>query len=678
MDQLNKLDSQEDPRSFPGKRDAGGFNNYSNNPNPMPLGSGSGPKSPYACGDGLRPSFHPADCSQASRCHRPPLFSGGRGDHFTSWRNQSRNEFAHASSHPRPNLVQYSNHGNYYESAPHSGNDCQMYPGQYQQYPPVNPSAPRVKNVPVKPVVSYNRQPPPVCLGGKPIQAAPFNTIHYDNYGYGIHYSQYNYSGNTQGDAYQNWYYQQQYQQHYQQQYYQQQPPLPLQPPPPPPEEPVSPPVAVKNQENQVVDLTDDDPEKTSKEGQELSETVKEITESTQDATKKLPDVLPSISKPEKNVDLDGLPSIPSTQSHYTSREIVYKGTAGMNSKNMKVEEEAYDKMFKRLKETVKPASTVQVFSHCSEENWESLSKGTPSEDTLKRDVSPFDQNKGMPQRKREMRPQKKLPLKPLPPMSLSLNQALREGRPLVIIIRGLPGSGKTCAGKLLQAEFIDKDLNVKFFCLDEYFMEEEMTEVIENGKTIFRKGSKYKWISQTQEDDYIGQMFQAFRLTFSSNSHDVIIVDAINNSKDHIDMYKDMVENHAHLEGTVLILEMKEMDPAKCFHLCKHNRSLQDIIRLKTVWYRINRDRLWNCEFKKYDYRFLNWDPNRPSDHFLGENQYIESMEKWQETCHQINRENERMREEDQFEEEMTFKRSCPSPQTQEEVVKKPKTSLS
>ena len=683
MNYPNKLQSQGDQRPSPGagKRDGGVFGNYTNNPNLLPFGSGSGPKSSYATGE-PRPSFHPAYHGETPGHHKPP-FSERRGGHFNSWSNRS--------PHPRPEFVQYPHYGNYYQSAPHQGyqpnqpffqqshpsyphpgNDYQAYPGQYQQYPPVNPSEPRIENAPVKPVVSYNRQPPPVCLGGNPIHAAPSNTIHYGNYGYGVDYSQYNYSGNTQGNAYQQWYYQQQYQQNYQQQYYQQQPPLPSQPPPPPA------PVTVKKEGSKVVDLIDDDPEKTSRKGQEMNETVKETTESTQDATKKLADVVPSTSKPEEKVDLDGLVSIPFAQSHYKSREVFYKGTSGMDSKKEKVEEEAYDKMFKKLEETAKPASPVQVFNHWPEEDGEPLSKGASSGGSRwEKDMSSFGQNKGMPQIEREMRPLKKLPLKPSPPVSLSLNQALREGRPLVIIIRGLPGSGKTCAAKLLRAELIDKDLSVEFFCLDEYFMEEEMSEVIENGKTIFRKGLKYKWISQTQEDDYIGQMFQAFRLAFSSNSHDVIIVDAINNSKDHIDIYKDMVESHPHLKGTVLILEMKEMDPAKCFHLCKHNRSLQDIIRLKRVWYRINRDCLWNCKFNKYDYRFLNWDPNRPSDHFLGENEYIESMEKWQETCAQITRENERMQQEDEFREEIPVKRSCPSTQTQEEVAKKPKTNL-
>lgn len=176
------------------------------------------------------------------------------------------------------------------------------------------------------------------------------------------------------------------------------------------------------------------------------------------------------------------------------------------------------------------------------------------------------------------------------PPSKLvSLEELLypptRDFRPkkIVIILRGLPGSGKTHLAKLIR----DKEAEhcgsaPRILSIDDYFMvEKDIVVTDENGKQIKAKEFVYEY-EESLEESYRESLLKAFKKTADAPYFKFIIVDAINCLVPHFHEF----QSHASSKGfTVYICEMNDKDPKSCVKMNVHNRSLADIKKLSEKW---------------------------------------------------------------------------------------------
>ncbi|KAG9283176.1 YLP motif-containing protein 1 isoform X1 [Astyanax mexicanus] len=160
-----------------------------------------------------------------------------------------------------------------------------------------------------------------------------------------------------------------------------------------------------------------------------------------------------------------------------------------------------------------------------------------------------------------------------------------RSNRPdrVVIIMRGLPGSGKSHLAKLIR----DKEVEYggappRVLGLDDYFMTEVEKEERDpdTGKRVKTKVLEYEYEPE-MEDTYRSSMLKTFKKTLDDGFFPFIILDAINDRV----KYFDQFWSAAKTKGFEVYVAEISADHQVCSKRNIHGRKLKDITKLANGW---------------------------------------------------------------------------------------------
>ncbi|CAG4996488.1 unnamed protein product [Parnassius apollo] len=152
-----------------------------------------------------------------------------------------------------------------------------------------------------------------------------------------------------------------------------------------------------------------------------------------------------------------------------------------------------------------------------------------------------------------------------------------REMRPekIVIILRGLPGSGKSYLAKLIRDREAEHGGTVRIMSIDDYFMQEGEIEVNDpvTGKMVKKPSLKYEY-DQDSEEAYMYSLKRAFKRSLTDGYFSFLIFDAVN---EQLKSYAD-IWNFARQNGFQVYICTLEVDLQTCYKRNIHNRTLEDI----------------------------------------------------------------------------------------------------
>ncbi|XP_067097665.1 YLP motif-containing protein 1 isoform X1 [Osmerus mordax] len=160
-----------------------------------------------------------------------------------------------------------------------------------------------------------------------------------------------------------------------------------------------------------------------------------------------------------------------------------------------------------------------------------------------------------------------------------------RSSRPdrIVIIMRGLPGSGKSHVAKLIR----DKEVECggappRVLGLDDYFMTEveKVEKDPDTGKRIKNKVLEYEFEPE-MEDTYRSSMLKTFKKTLDDGFFPFIIIDTINEKVKHFDQFWSAAKT----KGFEVYLAEITADNQTCAKRNVHARTLKDIIKMSSHW---------------------------------------------------------------------------------------------
>ncbi|XP_073711600.1 uncharacterized protein ylpm1 isoform X1 [Misgurnus anguillicaudatus] len=160
-----------------------------------------------------------------------------------------------------------------------------------------------------------------------------------------------------------------------------------------------------------------------------------------------------------------------------------------------------------------------------------------------------------------------------------------RAARPdrIVVIMRGLPGSGKSHVAKLIR----DKEVECggappRVLGLDDYFMTEveKVEKDPDTGKRVKTKVLEYEYEPE-MEDTYRSSMLKTFKKTLDDGFFPFIILDAINDKV----KYFDQFWSAAKTKGFEVYLAEITSDHQTCAKRNIHGRKLKDITKLASGW---------------------------------------------------------------------------------------------
>ncbi|XP_045065969.1 YLP motif-containing protein 1 [Coregonus clupeaformis] len=160
-----------------------------------------------------------------------------------------------------------------------------------------------------------------------------------------------------------------------------------------------------------------------------------------------------------------------------------------------------------------------------------------------------------------------------------------RDTRPerIVIIMRGLPGSGKSHVAKLIR----DKEVECggappRVLGLDDYFMTEveKVEKDPETGKRVKLKCLEYEYEAE-MEETYRNSMLKTFRKTLDDGFFPFIIIDAINDRV----KYFDQFWSAAKTKGFEVYLAEITADYQTCAKRNAHGRKIKDIQKMSNNW---------------------------------------------------------------------------------------------
>ncbi|CAL8316163.1 unnamed protein product [Merluccius merluccius] len=209
---------------------------------------------------------------------------------------------------------------------------------------------------------------------------------------------------------------------------------------------------------------------------------------------------------------------------------------------------------------------------------------------------SPYRERRGYPE-ERGPGPAASLPPPPQPPPPRAekkpetknvddlLKPPGRMSRPerIVIIMRGLPGSGKSHVAKLIR----DKEVECggappRVLVLDDYFMTEveKVEKDPDTGRRVKNKVLEYEYEPE-MEDTYRSSLLKTFKKTLDDGFFPFIIMDTINDRVKHFDQFWSAAKT----KGFEVYVAEITADNQTCGKRNVHGRTLKDIAKMSSNW---------------------------------------------------------------------------------------------
>uniref|UniRef100_H3DG05 YLP motif-containing protein 1 n=1 Tax=Tetraodon nigroviridis TaxID=99883 RepID=H3DG05_TETNG len=160
-----------------------------------------------------------------------------------------------------------------------------------------------------------------------------------------------------------------------------------------------------------------------------------------------------------------------------------------------------------------------------------------------------------------------------------------RSSRPerIVIIMRGLPGSGKSHVAKLIR----DKEVECggtppRVLVLDDYFMTEveKVEKDPDTGRKVKTKVLEFEYEPE-MEDTYRNSMLKTFKKTLDDGFFPFIILDSVNDKVKHFDQFWSAAKT----KGFEVYVAEITADTQTCAKRNVHGRLLKDIMKMSTSW---------------------------------------------------------------------------------------------
>ncbi|XP_051265972.1 YLP motif-containing protein 1 isoform X2 [Dicentrarchus labrax] len=160
-----------------------------------------------------------------------------------------------------------------------------------------------------------------------------------------------------------------------------------------------------------------------------------------------------------------------------------------------------------------------------------------------------------------------------------------RLSRPerIVIIMRGLPGSGKSHVAKLIRDKEVDcGGAPPRVLVLDDYFMTEveKVEKDPDTGRRVKTKVLEYEYEPE-MEDTYRSSMLKTFKKTLDDGFFPFIILDTINDRVKHFDQFWSAAKT----KGFEVYVAEITADTQTCTKRNVHGRTLKDIMKMSNNW---------------------------------------------------------------------------------------------
>nr|XP_057912158.1 YLP motif-containing protein 1 isoform X3 [Doryrhamphus excisus] len=160
-----------------------------------------------------------------------------------------------------------------------------------------------------------------------------------------------------------------------------------------------------------------------------------------------------------------------------------------------------------------------------------------------------------------------------------------RLSRPerIVVIMRGLPGSGKSHVAKLIRDKEVDcGGAPPRVLVLDDYFMSEveKVEKDPDTGRRVKRKVLEYEYEPE-MEDTYRSSMLKTFKKTLDDGFFPFIILDTINDRVKHFDQFWSAAKT----KGFEVYIAEITADNHTCAKRNAHGRSHKDITKMSNNW---------------------------------------------------------------------------------------------
>ncbi|KAK0149262.1 YLP motif-containing protein 1 [Merluccius polli] len=153
----------------------------------------------------------------------------------------------------------------------------------------------------------------------------------------------------------------------------------------------------------------------------------------------------------------------------------------------------------------------------------------------------------------------------------------------IVIIMRGLPGSGKSHVAKLIR----DKEVECggappRVLVLDDYFMTEveKVEKDPDTGRRVKNKVLEYEYEPE-MEDTYRSSLLKTFKKTLDDGFFPFIIMDTINDRVKHFDQFWSAAKT----KGFEVYVAEITADNQTCGKRNVHGRTLKDIAKMSSNW---------------------------------------------------------------------------------------------